>query len=659
MKKQNERPVKGNRSKAKAVRLVPIKPAVGPLDLGPNVAVKFNMWKFINMLFVQTLNVGAYFKGPGPLKMTWGFEMLGEAVGHNDDYSIYDAEYQRLYSIQYLAEEILRKFDDGKPNPAKQLNARRRFEKAEEQCRLANERFAHARASVPLWANPRKRTDYLDPVSGSVFSQKCLLAARTARKRLHEHLKYESDLVDRHLYFAGHGPGATTRLARPEAHQVNKWGGLPHVTANASTFVDRFLELNPGYKAAGGGYFIFPGNLVDWVPKNFETDRTIAKEPEWNMLYQRCIAHYERERLRFWGVDLRDQSVNQLAAKEAIPKQLVTVDLAMASDTAARNVCMFYFPAWFFDHLDAARSPAGYILDKGRVPTFRPDGLGGFCLANGEEIRYEKISSMGNGNTFETESLLFKALADACCHVEGVPETSVSVYGDDVVLPVEVYPLFKEVLEFSGFGVNDDKTHVSGPFRESCGGHYWCGTDVTPFYVREDVDHLDRLFLLHNNLWRWLQRNPGICDKQKARELLAWVRSHAPEEWRRPRLHNSNVGDGAFIGKPTFGLSTKQFWDMSRELCSTRRYQGWEGLGVNVLTFMSKGDAGMDDHTHEDPKSVFAALWNGLRYETTTGGVHAQSHDELSATYSEVPWHYRYWSIGVQVYPKGEETSWF
>lgn len=659
MKKQVELARKGPRTKAASSRVVPVKPAVGPLDLGPNVAVKFNMWKFINMLFVQTLNVGAYYKGPGPLKMTWGFEYLDEAIGHNEDCTVYDVEYQRLWSIRYLAREVLRKYDDGKPNPSKRTNAERRFFEAEEMCRIANERFAHDRASVPLWGKPQRRTDYMDPISGRVYSLQVLQAVRTARKRLHEHLKYDADLVDRHLYFAGHGPGATTRLPRRNAHQTSKWGGLPHVTANASTFADRFLALNNGYQAAGGGYFIFPGNLVDWVPKNFETERTIAEESEYNMLYQRCIAHYERELLRYWGVDLRDQSPNQRAAQRAVVENLVTVDLKMASDTAARNVCMYYFPAWFYDHLEAARSPVGYIVDKGRHPSFEPDGLGGYKIANGREVRYEKISSMGNGSTFETESLLFRALAGACCSVLGLEETSVFVYGDDVVLPKEAYPLFKEVLEFSGFVVNDDKTHTDGPFRESCGGHYWCGTDVTPFYVREDVDHLDRLFLLHNNVWRWLQRNPDICSKQKARELLAWIRSHAPDEWRKPRLHNANVGDGAFVGKPTIGQQPKQFWDCSREVATTRRYQGWEGLGVNVLTFQSKGDALMDDHTHEDGKAVFAALWNGMRYDLTTGVVTAQPRDELSSAYSEVPWHYRYWSIGVQVYPQGEEPSWF
>lgn len=661
MNNHKQQPKQGQRSKQPRPKLVAaVKPQRGPLDLGPNAPVAFDLSKFIDKLFVKTLDVGVYFKGPGPLKLVWGFEYLDEAVGHSPHFLTCDAAYQRLYAIRYLSQELLSKYDDGRASDLKRTTAVARFEQAEEMCRVTNERFQASKTGVPLWANPRKRTPWMDPVSGIIYSAECLAVMRAAKLGLAKLLKYDAELVNRHMYFAGHGPGATTRLPRSRAHQTSKWGGTPHVAGKSVTFVSQFLENNPGYAAAGAGMFVYPGNHVTWVPKNYKTDRTIAIEPEWNMLYQKCVAHYLRQRLKTVGINLRDQSPNAKAAETAVIDQVATVDMSMASDTVSLGLCQYLLPAWLFEHVEQARSPVGLILE-GREALFVPDGLGGFTLSNGRTVSYEKVSSMGNGNTFELETTLFYALARATCDVLSLEDASVLVYGDDVVLPSAAWPLFQEVLGFAGFIPNDDKTHADGPFRESCGAHYWCGTDVTPFYVREDVDRLDRLFLLHNNVWRWFQRNPGICEPQKVRDLLAWVRSHAPESWRHPRLPNGAVGDGAFIGKPRLCATVSQFWDQVRELKTTRRYQGWEGWGVNTLQFESKSDRLLDDCEHGDGKAIFAAIWNGTRYETAKDGKHVTDteHDDLSSVYSDIPWRQRYWTVGVQVFPTWDVSSWF
>jgi hypothetical protein len=164
-------------------------------------------------------------------------------------------------------------------------------------------------------------------------------------------------------------------------------------------------------------------------------------------------------------------------------------------------------------------------------------------LPSGEVIRYQKFSSMGNGYTFELESLIFWAIAQQVCR-SNINETdpSVLVYGDDIVIRSAECPELLRRLSQSGFTPNEKKTFSSGPYRESCGKHYFLGEDITPFYVRKPVQKLDRLFLVHNNVHRWSDRVGVDCN-----ELLTKVRALAPAKWRSPRLPDG-FGDGAFIG---------------------------------------------------------------------------------------------------------------
>lgn len=200
-------------------------------------------------------------------------------------------------------------------------------------------------------------------------------------------------------------------------------------------------------------------NRIELVPKNWKTDRTIACEPEGNLPLQLAFDTYAKRKLKRFGIDLADQSANQRRAKHAsIHDDYVTVDFKAASDTISYNTVAWLLPYDWFDFLRRTRSP----LYRGVF------GQG----------KYSKFSSMGNGVTFCLETLIFAA----ACHAVG--SRNYLVYGDDVIIEKKFWRDYKQLTRFLGFTINSEKSFADGPFRESCGGDYFDGIDVTPVYIR-------------------------------------------------------------------------------------------------------------------------------------------------------------------------------
>jgi len=192
----------------------------------------------------------------------------------------------------------------------------------------------------------------------------------------------------------------------------------------------------------------------------------IAIEPGINLWFQKALGSMIRRRLARFGIDLNDQSRNQsLAYLSSIDGSLATVDFSSASDSISLEVVRELLPPRWFQILDIVRSKVGRKSD-------------------GTIVRWNKFSSMGNGFTFELESLIFFAAASAVqeyLHLDG----EISVFGDDVILDVRGYPMFAEYSAFLGFRVNLQKSFSSGGFRESCGSHYFSGVDCKPVFLKE------------------------------------------------------------------------------------------------------------------------------------------------------------------------------
>lgn len=307
--------------------------------------------------------------------------------------------------------------------------------------------------------------------------------------------------------------GASTSRSRTESLPGLKYLGRAHVTESClRIFQELVIPEVPGWLSDPDllSLDVVPGNVLFTVPKNADIDRCACKEPDVNMFVQKGIGSYFRKCLRRIGINLNDQSINSsLARIGSIDGSLATLDLSSASDSVTTGLVALLLPECWYTFLDAVRSPVTII--------------------DGEVHRNEMFSSMGNGFTFELESLLFYVLSRATAYFRGISGV-VSVYGDDIICPSELAADLEWVLSYFGFSINTDKSFIAGPIRESCGGHYYNGTDITPFYLRSKISSLLDLIHTANQLREW-SRIEGLSILNPETEAIwLWLKSFVPEE---------------------------------------------------------------------------------------------------------------------------------
>jgi hypothetical protein len=96
-------------------------------------------------------------------------------------------------------------------------------------------------------------------------------------------------------------------------------------------------------------------------------------------------------------------------------------------------------------------------------------------------------TTSGNPLTFFHEGIFFLAVARVAKAYQGLfdptPQQDPLAYGDDLVSSPESYDLLHDMLEYLGIHVNKSKS-FSRPyrFRESCGGDFYDGFDVSSLY---------------------------------------------------------------------------------------------------------------------------------------------------------------------------------
>lgn len=212
------------------------------------------------------------------------------------------------------------------------------------------------------------------------------------------------------------------------------------------------------------------------VPKDSRGPRTICRETlkrvETQMAYFDFMVKNLTE-ISEGAINFLDQTVNRRIAEESsVSKEYATLDLKDASDMVSFNVMRTIF----------SQSPAmRWFFHGSRRATH--------VLVDGIPHKLAKVAGMGSGLTFPTMSLLISL---AVCNkvkkrfglrYEDIRK-KVFIYGDDVCVPRQWYSTALDALACIGLRVNVDKSFVRGNFRESCGGDFFAGYDVTPCRIK-------------------------------------------------------------------------------------------------------------------------------------------------------------------------------
>jgi hypothetical protein len=326
---------------------------------------------------------------------------------------------------------------------------------------------------------------------------------------------------------ARHGPGGCLGVKRPKTTKYYKYASESYsMTARCAPYARALFETNPIWVRSLSGLSPFDEgppmsvemisryvritdyNKVTYVPKTARTDRAIAVEPLLNIFFQLGVGSVLRDSLRKAGLDLDhcwERNIS-LARSGSLSDQLSTVDLSMASDTLSIELVRELLPPDWFDLLSDFRSPKG---------SFDGDGL----------MDWAKFSSMGNGYTFELESLIFYALTLSVCEYQKIDTADVSVFGDDIIIPSTCFDRLLDTLRFSGFVLNREKSFVKGPFRESCGGDFFQGVDVRPVYLKNKLRTRQDLIFLRNSLFLLKDR---VLFPEVVQDVVEFIDSRLP-----------------------------------------------------------------------------------------------------------------------------------
>lgn len=281
-----------------------------------------------------------------------------------------------------------------------------------------------------------------------------------------------------------HGPGATAeRISGNSKYDLVSWHNrldpyfpydafaIPSVSCLGEYGPTKLLE--PGQE---------PPVRVITVPKTLKTPRIIAVEPVCMQYTQQAILEplvtlLEKDTILGGSLGFTSQSLNRaLALHGSRSGKLATLDLSEASDRVSLVL------------VDRMLSSVPTV--KGAVLACRSSTA---RLPSGETLSLAKFASMGSALCFPIEAMVFLTIALTSSILANQQPIStrllrslcrkVRIYGDDIVVPIDMVASTTEGLEAFGLKVNRHKSFWTGKFRESCGMDAYDGHDVTPVKI--------------------------------------------------------------------------------------------------------------------------------------------------------------------------------
>lgn len=214
---------------------------------------------------------------------------------------------------------------------------------------------------------------------------------------------------------------------------------------------------------------------VLFVPKDSRGPRVIMREPYHTLRVQmgfhdvvkRTLEYDTRGRIQFTS-QAHFQELARYASKD---RSYATIDLSKASDLVSYTLASRVF--WNFP------------LHRKCFADFR---ISTTALPSGNRVRLRKLAGMGSGYTFPVMASLIY-----CAILASLPKPwrrdysqRIWVYGDDIIFPTEIASYALKGLEKAGCRVNERKSYIRSNFRESCGGDFYYGHDVSPVRLKLD-----------------------------------------------------------------------------------------------------------------------------------------------------------------------------
>lgn len=266
------------------------------------------------------------------------------------------------------------------------------------------------------------------------------------------------------------------RMNFQSAFPDNPWDIRPHHSNGATNtagitnldkrLINRYIKpiANSPYAKYNENYTPHTDDLhqysrLTFVPKDSRGPRTISMEPHERMKLQKgvlsLIVEFQEE--HFAGtkghINYTDQTINQhLAYLSSIDGKRATIDLKDASDMISWSLVKQLASTDWLEAFTVLRSEKVFV--------------------DNELLPLNKFASMGS-------ALCFPVLATVIWSIARCYDPKCYVYGDDLICDAILAKQIMSALEDYGLRINKDKSFLTGPFRESCGGDYIAGYDVS------------------------------------------------------------------------------------------------------------------------------------------------------------------------------------
>lgn len=233
----------------------------------------------------------------------------------------------------------------------------------------------------------------------------------------------------------------------------------------------------------------FPTARFKFVDKVYGKPRGICiEENEMQVMQQafRKALYKEIQKALYPQIAFDDQSINaELAFRSSITSDDATIDMSDGSDRVYRGLVSWLFQDNQELHDALMALSTKYIVPPVELSDEFPD-----------LIRTQKYAPMGSALCFPVMSLVHYALCAAIIEHSTFDNLKtrefirrIHVYGDDIIVPVDVVDDIFYWLPKFGMKLNTTKSFYAGQFRESCGVHAYQGVDVTPVYVKYVPNH--------------------------------------------------------------------------------------------------------------------------------------------------------------------------